>query len=334
MKFGIVLSCYDRVDDLMAHLDILKFNQFAPRIAVVYMHPDAPPRMPHGVELIRLPSPGFTSGPLVSATRGIKWASAAGMDYMVFRNADDWLFRHDLARGWIDQMEAGGQIAAGYSWFSVGTMRDVTLNENIFRVDRFIDSADDAERYFLSSDQSYNCEYKMAWWVNRVTKENADLFFRLPDREQEPGIGWEIKDLPGVYHKDGKTVPPDVWMKLEHNSRFFNRKWQMIGSHDNTSRMFYWRQIRNSVPYAAQLEECHHFARWMAAAATGSPWNKEDVNLSRATRQLRPRPVRTKKELPRILVPSKVCVPSKRLLKYSEGVPPNEPRNRIHDPLR
>ncbi|MFK9985599.1 hypothetical protein ACJEM7_25465, partial [Escherichia coli] len=77
-----------------------------------------------------------------------------------------------------------GQIAAGYSWFSVGTMRDVTLNENIFRVDRFIDSADDAERYFLSSDQSYNCEYKMAWWVNRVTKENADLFFRLPDREQ------------------------------------------------------------------------------------------------------------------------------------------------------
>jgi hypothetical protein len=60
MKFGIVLSCYDKVDDLLVHLDILKFNRLAPKIAVIYMHHDQPPVMPRGVELITMPSPGFS----------------------------------------------------------------------------------------------------------------------------------------------------------------------------------------------------------------------------------------------------------------------------------
>lgn len=314
MRFGVVLSCYDRIDDLMAHLDILKFNQHAPKIAVAYMHSDAPPKMPMGVELIRLPSPGFTAGPLISVTRGVKWAAENNLDYMVFRNADDWMFQHDLAYNWIKHMDADGQIAAGYNWFSVGTMRDITLNENIFRVDSFVDSTNEAEKYFLKSDQSYNCEYKMAWWVNRVINGNSNLFYRLPDREQEPGIGWEIKDLPSIYHKKNESVPDDLWLKLENNSRFFNRTWQMIGSHDNTSRMFYWRQIRKSVSYYKQLEECEHFSRWVHAANSCLAWNKLDTNASRITRQMRPRPIRTKKELPRVLIFSKVCQLHKRLV--------------------
>ncbi len=314
MNFGIVLSCYDRTDDLMAHLDILKFNKDVRKIAVIYMHPDAPPKIPHDVELIRLPSPGFTSGPLVSVTHGIRWAAANNLDYMVFRNADDWMFRHDLTRGWINYMNTNHRIVAGYNWFSVGTMRDITLNENIFRVKRFIDSVDEAEKYFLKSDQSYNCEYKMAWWINRIINGDVNLFYRLPGREQEPGIGWEIKDIPEIYEKDGKNVPVDVWKKLEHNSRFFNRNWQLIGSHDNTSRLFYWKQIRTSVSYCSQLEKCEQFARWIDAANTCSEWNKPDVNASRITRQMRQRPVRTKKKIPMVLINSKVYKSPERLL--------------------
>lgn len=312
MKFGIVLSCYDRVDDLMAHLDILKFNQHVSKIAVVYMHEDQPPDMPHGVDLIRIPSPGFTSGPLISATRGVQWAAANNLDYLVFRNADDWIFRHELSYNWIQQMKSCGQIAAGYSWLSVGTMRDITLNENIFHVNHFLPSVLDAEKYFLSSDQSYGCEYKMAWWVNRAIKNNSDLFYRLPDREQDPGIGWEIQDLPTICSKNGDSIPHELWLKLAHNSRFFNRNWQLIGSHDNVSRLFYWNQIKNHVPYSSQLEECEYFSKWLKAARTNSPWNKPNVNESRLTRQLRPRPIRTKKDLPKILIPVKVCLPYKR----------------------
>lgn len=307
MKFGVVLSCYDRVDDLLAHLEILSFNRHPHRVAVFYMHEDDPPAVPRGVELFRVPSPGFTSGPLVSMTHGVRWAAERGLDYLVFRNADDWMFNHDLAHSWIERMDAAGQVAAGYNWFSVGTMKDITMNENIVRVDRFLPSVEDAERYFVSSDQRYNCEYKMAWWVNRVIGDDPDLFFRLPDREQEPGIGWEMKDLEDVYRRTtGAGVPADVWANQQHNSRFFNRKWQMIGSHDNTTRLYYWHQIRGAVPYSRQLEDGPQFGRWLRAAAAGSPWNKNDVNVSRATRILRPRPVRTTKTMPRIIIRSKV----------------------------
>lgn len=307
MKCGIILSCYDRVDDLLAHLDILKFNPHGPKIMVAYMHHDEPPAMPDGVELIRLPSPGFTSGPLLSITRGVMRAADLGLDYLTFRNADDWMFNHDMAQEWISHLDRTGLVAAGYNWFTVGTMNDITMNENILKVDAFAPSAATAERYFLRSDQAYNCEYKMAWWVRRVTKsDHGDGFFRLPDREAVPGIGWEAADVPKAYEKFGTNVPVEVWGRLEYNNRFFNRKWQMIGSHDNQSRLFHWRQIRSAVPYAEELEKCHHFGRWLDAATNNLTWNKTEVNESRNTRQRRIKPIRTSTQMPRILLRSKV----------------------------
>jgi hypothetical protein len=306
MKFGIVLSCYDKVDDLLVHLDILKFNRLAPKIAVIYMHHDQPPVMPRGVELITMPSPGFSAGPLMSVTRGIRWAAKNNLDYMVFKNADDWMFNHELAYSWLEKIASENKIAGGYSWLSVDSMRDVTLNENIFDVDYFLNTVSDAESYFLKSDQTYGCEYKLAWWINRATKYDSSLFYRLPDREQEPGIGWEVKDIPAIYEKKGIDIPSNLPAKLESNSRFFNRKWQLIGSHDNVSRYFYWNQIRKNVPYADQLEESEEFGRWINAVKNGLQWNKPSMNESRTTRLTRVRPIRTRKELPRILVTSKV----------------------------
>jgi hypothetical protein len=190
------------------------------------------------------------------------------------------------------------KLAAGYNWFSVGSFRDITMNENIIHVPTFMKTVKWAEEYFLKSDQSYNCEYKMAAWVKKSLSDVEKEFFRLPDREQEPGIGWEIRDIPYVYGRNGESVPMEVLNRLEGNQRFFNRKWQMIGSHDNKDRLAFWLQIRRSVSYTDFLEKEEHFGRWLEAARRGLPWNIEEKNLSRLTRLLREKPVRTKKFLP------------------------------------
>lgn len=302
---GIIISCYDKVDDLMAHLDILDFTPYEKRLIVVYMHDDDPPEMPKNVDLLRLPSPGFTSGPLLSLTHGIRHAAGLGLEWVVFRNADDWLFNHAMTQSWIEEMEARKKLASGYCWFGVNTFNDITLNENILNVPHFQKTIVEAERYFASSDQAYNCEYKMAWWMRRSLPDLSRQFFRLPGREQEPGIGWENKDLPIVYSQRNESPPSDWMMKLLENERFFNRKWQLIGSHDNASRLGFWNRIKNEVPYASELMKKEQFARWHTAATDGTSWNKPHVNVSRATRTIRRKPVRTKKSLPRKLLFSK-----------------------------
>jgi hypothetical protein len=300
-KVAIVLSCYDRVDDLLAHLDIIRFNPYNPRVIVVWLHEDDPPELPVWADLIRLPSPGFTSGPLLSLTRGLKRAADFGMDYVVFRNGDDWLFDHELAQSWLYEVDSKGKLAAGYNWFTVGSFRDITMNENILNVRHFMPTVDEAEKYFLSSDQTYNCEYKMAWWMRKAIPDIESQFFRLPDREQEPGVGWEVKDIPMIYEKRNEPVPAEVMANLVHNHRFFNRKWKMIGCHDIASRYFYWLQLRSTVPYAEKLERCEHFNRFLHAATKKLPWNKQEMNYSRITRTMRPKPVMTEKSMPRKL---------------------------------
>jgi len=299
-NFGIVLSCYDKVDDLLAHLDILKFNRRKPKIMVAYLHPDKPPRLPKNVDLLRITSPGFTAGTLVSLTVAMRHAANLGLDYLVYRNADDWLFNHDLANGWIDHMEATGKLAAGYNWFGIGGFDEFSMNENIFSVRHFVPSALAAEKRFLAISRFTGCEHNLPWWIKHVLTNLEEQFFRLPDREQEPGIGWEMAQIQMAWEqKFRETMPQEHWKLLEDNQRFFNKKWQMIGSHDNTSRKHFYDRIRSDIAYADKLEKCRHFGRWLRAAEAGLSWNKPGTNHSRHNLIFAKKKVRTQKAMPK-----------------------------------
>lgn len=306
-NFGIVLSCYDKVDDLLANLNIIKFNPRNPKVVVVYMHNDRPPRLPRGVDLLRVESPGFTAGTLISLTVGMRHAANLGLDYLVYRNADDWLFNHTLANSWIDEMEEGNKVAAGYNWFGVGTFDEFSMNENIFRVADFIESVDMAEKRFLALSKFTSCEMNLSWWVKHVLKDLNKEFLRLPNREQKPGIGFEVGQVESAWKQQFKEqVPEDHWKLLADNQRFFNRQWQMIGSHDNTSRNYFYQQIKHEIPYREQLEKCFHFSRWLRAVQYGLQWNKPGVNHSRQNQLYRKKEVKTKKIFPRKIIYPKV----------------------------
>ena len=278
MKTGVILSCYDKVDDLLVQTEILRFANYGPKTIVVYMHEDDPPAMPKNVDFVRIQSPGFRSGPLLSLTAGLRRAADLGLDYVIYRNADDWFFNHNLTSQWLNYMAQTNKIAAGYSWLEVDSFSDIAMNENILSVASFMTDIDEAEKVFAIQDGA-NCETKMAWWV-RKTLMDKDKFFRLPGREQQPGIGWHINDAPDIC-KQRKIMVPDMWRTFPTNNRFFNQEWQMIGSHDNASRNYYWQVIRNVVPYRSQLEEGPHFRRWLLATRYFMPWNKQEVNWSR-----------------------------------------------------
>jgi len=305
--FGIVLSCYEKVDDLQANLDILKFNEREPKIIVVYMHPDKPPKLPRNVDMIHVNSPGFAAGTLISLTVAMRHAAKLGLDYLVYRNADDWLFNHDLANGWIDQMAETGKLAAGYNWFGVGSFDEFSMNENIFSVKHFIESVDLAERRFLTVSKFTSCEMSISWWVKRTLADLENQFLRLPDREQEPGVGYELAQLEAAWKQKFKEqVPVDHWQRLADNQRFFSRKWQMIGAHDNTSRHYFYKQIRDHIPYAVELEKCRQFSRWLRAVQYGLQWNKPGMNHSRYGHLNRTKKVRTEKNMPRLVIYPKV----------------------------
>lgn len=307
VKFGILLSCYEKTDDLLAHLDILSFNPRSPKIAVAYLHDDDPPKLRAGTSMLRMKSPGFAAGTLLSLTAGIRWAAENDLDYLVYRNADDWFFDHDLSNSWIDRMVEEDKMAAAYNWLTFGTYEEFAMNENIFKVTAFLPSVDHAEKQFLAMSKMVACECSIAWWLKCVIKDMDKGFMRLPDREQRPGVGYEMHQLFDVfkkrYHRDMSAAEVKL---LENNQRFFNRKWKMIGSHDNKSRKHFYNQIRASIPYVEKLERCRHFKRWLRSAESGSQWNKPEDNISRKN-LLRPKSkIVTKKEFPRRLFKAKV----------------------------
>jgi hypothetical protein len=299
-RLGLVLSCYDKVDDTLAHLEIQSFNRRDVPIIIAYMGEADPPPEFHRHHLIRFESPGFASGTLVSLIHAIRAAPGLGIDYLEFRNADDWLFNHDLVHSWHTHLDESGKLAAGYNWFGCGTFNDITMNELFVSVPAFLATADEAEEYIAASDQRYNCEYKMAWWVRRTLSDLAAQFYRLPGREFDPGVGRLIQDYLPLFERKKEALPAGFWERLNDNNRFFNREWQMIGSHNNLSRLVYWTWIRDAVPYAAELERLPHFNRWLVAASSNRPWNSRRPNLSRLGRQdRRYYPIRTQLALPR-----------------------------------
>ena len=273
MSVGYLISVYDRVDDCMAHLDILKYDPAPHQTLIVSMSEALVDR--HGADLagydvVSIQSPGFALGPLLSLVRGVREAKERGWKWLVYRNADDWLFNHSLASDTITHMEQSGQICAGYNWLSKDTLVEFTMNELYLSVDHFARTADDAENYFVRS-KPWLCEYKMGRWLRRTIEDDSRRLYRLPDREIPIGIG-NMKDQKGILA--GTFLDRHgVRGGLADNNRFFNRKWQLIGSHDNQERLKYYTDIWPQISYATDLERERHFRRWMRSARTGESWN-------------------------------------------------------------
>jgi hypothetical protein len=271
-KIGFIVSVYNKIDDLAAHLEIFKYCPFDHEVIVVYMMdlPSEYQKLVDQFHAVRIEGVGHYIGPLLSAVAGVRKANELGLDYVVYRNADDWLFNYGWEKQNFDTMAKKPYICGGYNWMNVGSNQDVTLNQVYFDVPKFMTTADDAEKYFLRSSRGFLCEFKMARWVRKTCQDMNVDFYRLKGREQYPGIGWESKDIVKAY---GQQVPIGFWEKLNKNNRYFNEEWQLIGSHDNASRLEYWKRIRKSVPYFQELEKEHHFARFLETAKVNEKWN-------------------------------------------------------------
>jgi hypothetical protein len=215
----------------------------------------------------------FNIGPLMGLCSGLRKANELGLDYVVYRNGDDWMFNHEMCYNNFKFMQENNKKVAAYNWLTVGTMVEFALNEMILHVPTFMSTIEDAEHYFRLSSNKFLCELKMSRWIKRTLEDIDNEFYRLPNREQEPGIGYEKETLPEIFNIQGKVMPPDIWKWQENNTRFFNREWQLIGSHNNYQRYIYYHKIRKDIPYADELEKEEHFARWIYSVQNAKEWN-------------------------------------------------------------
>jgi hypothetical protein len=262
----------------MLHVETLKYFPFPLKIIIIHSM-DYEKQYMNEINQYnhkRIQSFGHYIGPLLSAIEGIRVAHELGCKYAVYKNCDDILYNYNFEQENFNKLENDNYLCAGYNWLNVGTYHDITLNQVYFNVPAFEKTANDAEAYFLRSAKNFLCEYKMARWVKNTCPDIKNQFYRLPGREQEPGIGWERKDIYGAFASKSMNIPVGFWEKLEKNNRFFNHKWQMIGSHDNASRLIYWRKIRGEVPYSRKIEKDKHFTRFLESTRTNKQWNLPD----------------------------------------------------------
>lgn len=276
MKIGFILTTYDRIDDLLAHLDILKYYDYPHEIIPVWMNKDSPDYFKEEISKYQhshyYDGIKFGIGPLLGLISGLRKAHEIGLDYVVYRNGDDWLFNHEFVKTNFNIMSNGMDVAA-YNWLSVGTYSEFAMNELYINVSKFIPSIDAAESYFKNSTDKLLCESKIGKWIKQVLNRNYKTFYRLPDREMFPGIGYEVESIPLLFEQM-KTNLASNWKDMYvDNQRFFNRKWQMIGSHSNYERIKFYRDIRKDIPYVKELEKEIHFNRWLTTTLNGQNWN-------------------------------------------------------------
>lgn len=264
---AFILGCYNKIDDLLCHIDIIKHYPFDYKIIVIYMGgiPDHLEKLKH-VNVVNVSSHGFLSGPLLCLTNGIKEAFRLGCDYLCYRNADDWLFNYHFVKNNFDQLR-NGVLCMGYNWFSVNSFMDFALNEIYLHVETFHDIVNEMEYDFLYGKKLL-CEFKIAKWFQKFRKG----FYRLPERERFPGIG-HVENIDEIFVAKNIIKPNNFLDIAKTNNRFFNKKWQLIGSHNNLERLFYWQSIQNDVEYASDLVKCTSFIRWFDAATLDKSWN-------------------------------------------------------------
>lgn len=287
MKLGFILTTYDRIDDLLAHLDILKFFPHDHEVIPVWMNEKVPEYFLE--EMAKYPLAhykngiSFRLGPLLGLVSGLRKAEEAGVDYIVYRNGDDWLFNHDFCLLNFMHLETTGKHIAAYNWLTHDSTTEFAMNEMYMRVKQFASTSSDAERYFLNSNSRFLCELKMTRWIKRSIDFNFDGLYRLPGRENEIGVGYEVDSLTEVIKTREKVPSEEFWKSLEDNSRFFNRAWQLIGSHNNYERYNYYYKIRSDIRYANELEKLPHFARWLHCTRHGKEWNLPTIHKIKNT---------------------------------------------------
>lgn len=290
MRIGFILTAYDRIDDLLAHIDILKFFPHEHTIIPVWMKKDVPDYFLEEIckheHAHYADGVTFRIGPLLGLISGLRRAKEVGLDYVVYRNGDDWLFNHQFCLDNFNVLASGKKIAA-YNWLTADTTFEFALNEMYLDVNAFMETADEAEKYFRSSNYKFLCELKMARWVKRTLNHDFGQFYRLPGREQWPGIGYEVETLPEVLKAVKQEITEDFWAGWKDNQRFFNRQWQLIGSHDNNQRYDYYRKIRNDISYRFVLETTPQFSRWLSCVRERGTWNlpSERANARRRRQQ-------------------------------------------------
>lgn len=274
---GFILSCYDRYDDLNVNLEILRFYPRPKRVIVVHMGDgEVDPKLADDV--VRIPSPGFKRGTVLSLLEGFRRARDMGLPAVVYRNADDWLMNHPWTARNFDMLLSGSAKAAGYNWLTCGTDHDLALNELYLSVPVFSRTVGTAELFFNRTAKYSLCEHKAARWVRETINFKSE-FYRLPGREVQPCIGLEPADM--AAYAAQYPVPPDFFTRAHTNSRFYNQEWLLLGHHDLRERWKSWVQCRHLVPYASALEQMPHFRRWMAAVRGEYLWNTNETNFSR-----------------------------------------------------
>jgi hypothetical protein len=277
MKIGFILTAYDRIDDLLVHLEILKFFPFPYTVIPIWMRKDVPE---HFVEALKeyphshyVDGLKFRIGPLMALLSGLKKAEEIGLDYVVYRNGDDWLFNHDFCLKNFIMLDVQKKDVGGYNWLTCNTFQEFAMNELYLRVSKFVPHIEEAKKYFIESDDRHLCEFKLGKWLRSVLGKGFEKFYRLPDREFDPGVGYEPDTMCTVFRSMNIKIPDGFWEMLEDNNRFFSKKWQMIGSHNNYQRYRYYSLLRQHIPYSNALEKLPNFKRWTDNSMNGKEWN-------------------------------------------------------------
>lgn len=269
---AIILACHNKIDDLMLHLEVLKYYTFPFKTIIIHT-------MDYDINYMkeikeypnrRIEGYGHFISPLLCLAEGLRLAKELDCEYVVYRNADDILYNSSWEKENFKTMK--NYLCGGYSWLNVGVNYDITLNQVYLHVPSFYKTITDAENYFKNSSQRFLPEHKLPRWIKKTCNFEKD-FYRLPGREQEPGIGWERKEIPSIFRSKQMRVPFGFWEKLENNNRYFNSEWQLIGCHNIGDRLFYWEKIKHLIPYAKQHEKDHHFRRLSHAVQNNLPWN-------------------------------------------------------------
>lgn len=236
--FGIYLACHQRTQDLLCHLDRLKYLPIPHEAFVLYSGAhDLGVYVPN---LIRFHV--VKHAPVAGVLTALKDARQRGIKWILYNNGDDILFRNDIVAYHLCQIRENDYDLCGYSWYGQGRISDITVNELYMNVAKFDWLDVDKALENLYARESVSIEHELA----SVLRLPVRKLFRLSDREIPRGIGLQT---------DGALD--------HHNNRWFHRNWQMITSHDPWQRWEWYKSIRPNIPYHAELERERFFGAWV-----------------------------------------------------------------------
>lgn len=250
--FCFIIACHDKVEELLCHLEILTFYPEPYDIIIVHSGPEPLPsaEILRGITVVKSESVSgnIPLGAALALLNGILAVRRPPFPYiqhtfkyMCYRNCDDWLFNQQHTVETLKIMKSQKKKLAGYNWFDRDVYTNLTLNElfadmSIFEGQRLEDWA----TYFKEKIIKY-CEFAVADKIFPLLKR--DEFFRFIEREQETGIG--------------------IYAKWQHNSRFWNEKWVLLGHHNKAEKIQNYTNVRHLISYAKELEKKEHFGKWL-----------------------------------------------------------------------